>query len=284
MDAMEFTDDRKRLLSLTRDHNSLLVSRKHDGVRNLATVDVMSGITVYKSRSGKFWPNFNTFDEWLRWAFIEARERLGDRYGHYWFDGEVTDKTGKFDRVMTQVRRTKDIDPSIFVFHVFDIGGTDLPLDKRLKLLDRIGGASNVKIVEHIPLGDTGHSAATIDQMVEDGKANGVEGYVLKAPTSLYLPGQTTPWWVKEVTEERLDLPVVGTEWGTGKHVNRLGALVCRMPDGSTVKVGTGFTDAEREEFIHTPPGLVEVEFKGFTKDGSLRHPRFKRVREDKPA
>ena len=41
---------------------------------------------------------------------------------------------------------------------------------------------------------------------------------------------------------------------GKGKHTGRMGALVCRLRSGKTFKVGTGFSDAERE----APPARHE--------------------------
>jgi DNA ligase-1 len=60
-----------------------------------------------------------------------------------------------------------------------------------------------------------------------------------------------------------------------------MGALLCNY-EGHEVKVGTGFSDVEREEFMERPPAMIEVKFQEKTKAGSLRFPAFIRVREDK--
>ena len=40
---------------------------------------------------------------------------------------------------------------------------------------------------------------------------------------------------------------MVGHEAGKGKHLGRMGALQCRMRNGTTFKVGSGFKDEQRE-------------------------------------
>ena len=54
------------------------------------------------------------------------------------------------------------------------------------------------------------------------------------------------------------------------------------LPNVNTVEVGTGFTDEERKKFRVQLPKMIEVSFQGYTKSGSLRHPRFERERWDK--
>jgi len=89
--------------------------------------------------------------------------------------------------------------------------------------------------------------------------------------------------WVKIKPKDNLDLLVTGYEEGEGKHAGRLGALITRKG-----KVGTGFTDHDRELFWYRRHGLVgmtiEVAYMHLTPDGQMRHPRFVRERFDKEA
>lgn len=74
---------------------------------------------------------------------------------------------------------------------------------------------------------------------------------------------------------------------GTGKHEGRMGALLCHMgefetyssPRGAEFRVGTGFTDAEREESGWLGK-IITVEYFELTPRGVPRHPRFKGVRD----
>jgi DNA ligase-1 len=48
---------------------------------------------------------------------------------------------------------------------------------------------------------------------------------------------------------------VYGTAPGKGKHTGRVGALLCRLPNGRTFRVGTGLSDALR----NSPPAVGTV-------------------------
>jgi hypothetical protein len=83
---------------------------------------------------------------------------------------------------------------------------------------------------------------------------------------------------VKVKNKETHDVHVTDIQPGTGKHTGRMGALLTSMG-----KVGTGFTDAQREAFNNIPLGtVIEVECMSLTPAGKFRHPRFVRVREDR--
>ena len=84
-------------------------------------------------------------------------------------------------------------------------------------------------------------------------------------------------WKVKN--KEDYDVEVTDVVWGTGKHEGRLGAFVTSMG-----KVGTGFSDEQREEFVKRDMiGVtIEVEAMGLTATGKFRHPRLVRERFDK--
>lgn len=87
-----------------------------------------------------------------------------------------------------------------------------------------------------------------------------------------------------------VDVRCTGGGLGEGKHANRLGYLTYATEDGKTGSVGTGFSDAEREDLwtrlvrgTNSPSGgIFEVEAMGLTPDGNLREPRFKGFRFDK--
>lgn len=80
-----------------------------------------------------------------------------------------------------------------------------------------------------------------------------------------------------------LDLRVVGIYAGEGKHAGRAGGFLVRYK-GKDIRVGTGLSDAQREEAVKgTFQGTIwEVEALGYTPDGMLREPRLKGQRFDK--
>jgi DNA ligase-1 len=73
---------------------------------------------------------------------------------------------------------------------------------------------------------------------------------------------------------------VVEHQEGTGKHMGRLGALLVELADGTRFAVGTGFTDAERED----PPAvgsLITFRYQELSTGGVPRFPSFVRLRTD---
>ena len=93
--------------------------------------------------------------------------------------------------------------------------------------------------------------------------------------------------WLKVKPKETADVYVTGYQAGTGKHEGRMGALLTNYG-----KIGTGFSDADREEWAHrhqedpnnfgNQEYLIEVEYMEWTSGGKFRHPRFIRIRDDK--
>ena len=85
------------------------------------------------------------------------------------------------------------------------------------------------------------------------------------------------------------DLLVTGVEEGTGKNAGKLGAVIVDFK-GNPVKVGSGFTDTQRENIWRCPDmivgSVIEVKYKEVTKNKdtgleSLQFPVFVGIRED---
>lgn len=113
-------------------------------------------------------------------------------------------------------------------------------------------------------------------------RAKGCEGWVLKNYNY-------RDWWKLKPTPT-VDCVVTGTRPGKGKYVGMVGALVValRNGDGSLTEVAavSGMTDDERKKMS---PAIVtericEVAYQYVGSGGRLRHPRFIRWRDDKPA
>lgn len=254
---------------------NVMVSMKLDGVRCLADAD----LETYTSRNGKPFKNFDIFTPYLQRLAEVLREEY--KIDQAIFDGEVVAEGGDFSKVMTQVHRIKEVDPSQLRFQVFDIVLPGYEFYDRYKMLVLAEAKLDfgpVEIVPHIHI----HIAdeQTLLECTEVAVENGYEGLVLKDATSPY-EHKKSVFWLKSKLTETADIAVIGVVPGTGKHEGRMGALLCDF-NGVTVKVGTGFSDAEREEFMENPPALIEVSYQEITKAGSLRFPAFIRVRNDK--
>jgi DNA ligase-1 len=89
--------------------------------------------------------------------------------------------------------------------------------------------------------------------------------------------------WMKVKEEITADVLVTGIKEGTGKYVGMVGSLLCDYK-GRKIRA-SGMNDELREAWFKKPKSIVgkmiEVEAQEETDAGSLRHPRFIRIRDD---
>jgi bifunctional non-homologous end joining protein LigD len=141
-----------------------------------------------------------------------------------------------------------------------------------------------------------------------------LEGVVAKRLSSIYQPGVRSHEWVKVKTLARQELVVGGWMAGKGKRRQSIGALLLGVYETGPVlryagRVGSGFDEEDLQHLSRLlaplerptspfgagekPPRgasfceprlVVEVEFTSWTSAGSLRHPVYRGLREDKPA
>lgn len=267
---------------VTYNAHSVLESIKLDGVRCLSTVYRKTGQVVHFSRSGKPFPNFACFNGELRHLAYEmfAQATHPEHMSSFTFDSEVTSQDVNFTSVMQQLRRLKDVDPSVFHMHVMDVVLPDRQLWWRMDKLKEASHAlshTNVSILPHTYVRYP--SPVLMEDRLKEVLEQGHEGLVYKVERSFYTSGKSIDW-LKMKGVQTLDLRVVGSKPGKGKYEGFIGALLC---DYKGVEVAvSGMTGEQRREFTRELPKLIEVEFQGITSKGSLRHPRFVRVREDK--
>src|SRR5690242_19458383 len=102
---------------------------------------------------------------------------------------------------------------------------------------------------------------------------------MVRKPGSLYEVGRSSTLF-KVKSFHDAEGRVVDHVPGTGKHKGRLGSLLLEMPNGTRFNVGTGFSDAEREN----PPeigAIVTYRYQELSNGGVPRFPTFVGVRHD---
>jgi DNA ligase-1 len=190
-------------------------------------------------------------------------------------DGELFAGNGRFQETVSYVRKMNPIDAEWqnIKYMVFDC-----PLDKR-PFEDRIAALKKlVKTNAHLELLVQTPMTKPVDFYLKDAESQGYEGVMLRQPGSLYEEGRSHTL-LKVKSFKDCEVTVCGYEKGKGRHKGRVGALKVRMASGVELDVGTGLSDAERDN----PPAIgsiITVRYQELTKDGSCRFPVYVACRD----
>jgi bifunctional non-homologous end joining protein LigD len=234
-------------------------------------------------------------------------------------DGEIVafDEEGRpsFERLQSRMhlasdsavrRRMKDTPVTYVIFDLLYLDGhSTMPLtyEERRGLLEELE-------LEGQAWRTPGYHRGEGTALLEATKRMGVEGIIAKRLDCPYEPGRRAVGWIKVKNVGRQEMVIGGYTPGEGRRRDRVGALaVGYYEDGKLKyagKVGTGFTEqtlallskeleplrTDQSPFegrqppkdtIFVEPRLVaEVEFREWTRSGTLRAPSFKGLRPDK--
>ena len=208
-------------------------------------------------------------------------------------------------------RRMGEIPIAYLLFDVLWLDGrllVDEPWEARRSVLESLE-LSGTSACWQVPATHPGEGSA----LVAATKANGLEGVVAKKIDSAYEIGRRSRCWIKVKNFARQEVVVGGWLPGQGNRENRLGALLAGYYDDEgrlryAGRVGTGFTDAELRRLqdllkplardtspfvdpVPAPRGVArfveprlvaDVDFGEWTADGTMRHPSYKGLRDDK--
>ena len=281
---------------------------KLDGYRMLAHLD--TGKVFLRSRNNRDWSR--TFPR-----ISAALQRLKAKNAV--LDGEVcfVDDQGRthFQSLQNSLPRGEGVPDTKaqkqIVFYVFDLlfeNGEDLRglplLDRKQRLRKLVGGGTKgpVVYIDHV---HTDGAPALLQAC-----AAGFEGLIAKRADAAYRHGRG-PEWLKLKCHRRQEFVIVGMTPPQGAR-SGFGALLLALRKGDALsyvgKVGTGFSERSLRDLqarlqklatarpaVPNPPRLrgvtwvrpelvCEIEFSEMTRDGSIRHPSFQGLREDKPA
>jgi bifunctional non-homologous end joining protein LigD len=176
----------------------------------------------------------------------------------------------------------------------------DRPYDERRVLLEQLP--------LEVPPAFPGDGAAVF----EAARASGLEGVVAKKRNSRYEAGRRSACWVKARVTTRQDVVIAGWKPGEGGRSGHIGSLLLGVQGDAGLEfaghVGTGFTQAtlkdlqkrlkplerptsafatpvprEYARFAHwvEPQLVASVQFGEWTRDGRMRHPSYKGLRDD---
>ncbi len=241
---------------------------------------------------------------------------LGDRAAV--LDGEIVafDERGRpsFERLQQRMHigsaarvrlRSADVPVVYVIFDLLHLDGRStmgLPFRERRALLEELGLSG--------PAWSTPALHSSGAELMAASLEHGLEGVVAKRLDSRYEPGRRSGAWLKVKHRNRQELVIGGWLPGQGQRRARIGALLVGYHDDGGVlryagRVGSGLGEAElrrvaerlapleraatpftgrqppKESIFVSPEVVVEVAFTEWTRQGMLRHPIYKGLRED---
>jgi len=120
---------------------------------------------------------------------------------------------------------------------------------------------------------------AHLQQELDTIEKSGGEGLIVRMPEAIYAGGRS-PEILKVKNYQDAEATVVAHLLGKGRNEGKLGSLLVALADGTQFKLGSGFTDAERQ----SPPqigSVVTFKYYGNYKSGIPKFPSFIRIRHD---
>jgi bifunctional non-homologous end joining protein LigD len=212
-------------------------------------------------------------------------------------------------------RLIREVPVRYVVFDVLFLNGHvlyDMPYVERRTLLDDLdlAGTGPVEVPPYLHGGDT----AQVDELLAFTREQHLEGLLAKRLDSPYRPGRRVDYWLKVKNFMTREVVICGWKPGKGRREGGVGSLLLGEYDvkgllGFVGHVGTGFSDRALDELydilwpLRRPtspyddpvprefardaqwvePRLVgEVAYSARTRDGRLRFPSWRGLRDDK--
>lgn len=241
------------------DVTQYLVSEKYDGVRAIWDGKVL------RFRSGRDVPA-------PAWFIAKLPPTP--------LDGELWLARRKFDELSGIVRKIEPLDDEwkLVNYMIFEMPDAPGSFERRYERIREVVAAANWSQLHAV--GQTRVTGrAELKRRFDAIVKAGAEGLMLHLADAPYVTGRSDvllklkPLLDTEATVIR-HIP------GKGKHAGRLGALEVRTKDGIVFRLGTGFSNAARD---NPPPvgSLVTYTYREITPSGKPRFASFLRIRDD---
>ncbi len=217
------------------------------------------------------------------WDGTQFISRLGNRFfAPKWFterlpamplDGELWGGRKLFQRTVGIVKRQDESDLwKELVYMVFDAPAHEGVFEERMAHVE-----STVQALDIAWLRAHTHTRCEGTEQLRDELARvealGGEGLMLRQPGSRYEAGRSNTL-VKVKSFHDAEARVLAHVPGMGRHKGRLGALLVELEDGTQFNVGTGFSDAQRDQ----PPAvgaIITFRYQELSNTGVPRFPTF---------
>ena len=194
-------------------------------------------------------------------------------------EGELWGGRGRFQQTVSIVKRQQPHAGWLQInFAIFDVPQAPGAFTRRMqKAVDWFADhpSAYAFIIPQIPVSD--HDALMSElHRIED---LGGEGLIVRKPDALYATGRSSEI-LKVKNNQDAEATVVAHLPGKGRNKGRLGAVVVEIENGIQFKIGSGFSDAEREG---PPPvgTIITFQHYGTYQSGIPKFPSFLRIRLD---
>lgn len=242
------------------DVQQYLISEKYDGVRAVWDGKVLT------TRQGNE---------------IQAPTWFTKDFPKMPLDGELWLARGQFDALSGAVRKDIPVDAewkniTYQIFELPNATGTFEARAKRIVYIIKKTNLPHLKAVAQFRV----KNEAELNKKLKSIVANGGEGLMLHRADAAYITGRSYALLKLKLLLDA-EATVVAHTKGKGKYVGKLGALIVETPEGLRFKLGTGFTDAQRE---HPPKigSLVTYTYRAKTPNGKPKFASFLRERNEK--
>jgi DNA ligase-1 len=194
------------------------------------------------------------------------------------FEGELWAGLGQFEQTaaIIQQKQASDSEWRALRFMVFDVSAHGKTFTERMALYQGLAKHIDQPWVHAVAQHKT-QSHAALKTLLQTTVQAGGEGLMLHRGNSLYQSGRNGDV-LKVKLHEDAEATVVGYEAGQGKYAPHIGALWVETPQGLRFKLGTGLSDAQRQN----PPALgqwVTYRYRGLTDKGVPRFASFVHIR-----
>lgn len=279
------------MIHLTRRHLLLACTALPFGARAAAPAAPSAQL------ANPYRPGVSLADYWVSEKYDGVRglwdgEQLRTRQGRViaapaWFtqgwpgvalDGELWAGHGRFEAAASATASQQPDDAAwrAMRYMVFDLPTHPGPFDERLPILQAAVGRLGVPWVLAVPHRSVTDDAA-LQSLLQQTVARGGEGLMLRRGASPYRAKRNDDLLkLKPLLDA--EATVVAHLPGQGKYQGLLGALQLRTDDGLSFRLGSGFTDADRQ----SPPPVgsrVTYRYRGLHDSGLPRFASYLRLR-----
>lgn len=200
-------------------------------------------------------------------------------------DGELWLGRSRFDAMSALIRRERSADDPLWrevryaVFELPHALGDFTQRHQAMRellpeLLPTTDTAAGVHVAEQRHVGDQ----QELDRWLAEVIAAGGEGLMLHRADTPYVTGRSD-WLLKLKPQLDAEAMVIGHLPGKGRHAGRLGALRVRTPEGRVFALGSGLSDAERDD-PPAPGRWLTYRYRGLTRSGLPRFATFWRMHD----